>query len=60
MPCMSVAYDAMFATAMIHIVTLTNARANGVAASRTPTRKIDRESVALTAVIRTGGNRANR
>jgi len=39
MPCMSVAYDAMFATAMIHIVTDTNASANGVATTSTPTRK---------------------
>jgi len=60
MPCMSVAYDAMFATAMIHIVTDTNASANGVATTSTPTRKSVRASVAVTAVIATGRKRASR
>src|SRR2546423_14336766 len=57
MPCMSVAYDAMFATAMTHIATETNARANGVAARSTPTRKIVRAAVAVTAVIAAGRKR---
>ena len=50
----------MLATAITHVATDTNASASGVAATSTPTRKIDRESVEVKAVTRTGRKRASR
>src|SRR5260221_12320593 len=57
---MRVAYEAMLAIEITHIVTDTRASANGVVTISTPMRKTSRPATAVTAVIRTGANRARR
>src|SRR5688572_7538825 len=60
MPCISAVYAAMFETAMIQNTAVVTARANGVAATRTLTRKTARESVDAPATTRTTGRCASR
>ena len=57
---MSVAYEAMFAIEITHVVADTSASANGVVTASTPMRKISRERVAVIAVTRTGATVASR